>query len=238
MAEPAPSSSATDPTPRPRVESVSWFLRWRRPLIVGAHLASFILSMFLAFLFVHSMHLDRRWMVFPFPILLLVAVPIKIVVFGCFRQYRGWWRYVGIADLVDIAKGAVLSALLIIILWYMHCNRIIPSYRWMNGDEIQAEFDDILKQTEILRQQLVINPDEELIRQRLSLAKRRYNLQGMLDLVNATQYNDIRRQLMELRNTPFPPTNKKDNCRSKRSKPSNHEALRSARSRWPSKASS
>lgn len=203
MTDSAASAPKTIPARISDTEPVSWFLRWRRPLIVGAHVVSFVLSMFLAFLFVNSMHLGRRWMVFPFPILLLVALPIKLVIFGWFRQYRGWWRYVGITDLMDIAKAAVLSAFLILALWYMHCNRMFPSYRWMKGDKIQAQYDDLNRQLESLRQQLVANPDEALVRQRTSINKRRVNLQGMLDLVEVTQYNDIRKQLIELRNTPL-----------------------------------
>ena len=103
-------------------------------------------------------------MIYPFPILLAVAVPIKLIVFGWFRQYQGWWRYVGISDLMDIAKGAVVSAILLMVLWYMHCNGLINTYRWMHGHKIQAQYDDLSRQMDSLRDQLLANPDESLSR--------------------------------------------------------------------------
>jgi FlaA1/EpsC-like NDP-sugar epimerase len=198
MTDSAPSLSKNDPALPSVTEAVSWFLRWRRPLIVGAHLATFVLSLFLAFLFVNNMHLGRRWLVYPFPILLAVAVPIKLVVFGWFGQFRGWWRYVGIADLVDIAKGSVVSAILIMSLWYMHCNGVIDSYRWMNGAKFQAQYDDLNKQMDSLRDQLLSNPNESLSLERRSINEHRINLQGLLDLVDATQYGKIRQELSVL----------------------------------------
>ena len=34
----------------------------------------------------------------------------KLVVFSYFRLFSGWWRYVGMSDLLDIIKAASLSA--------------------------------------------------------------------------------------------------------------------------------
>jgi len=199
MTDSAVSSSKNDPAFPPDTEAVSWFLRWRRPLIVGAHLATFILSMFLAFLMVNNMHLGRRWLVYPFPILLAVAIPIKLVVFGWFGQFRGWWRYVGITDLVDIAKGAVASAFLLIILWYLHIYQIIPTNGWIDESKIQAEYEDLENKLRALRTELLANPSESVIQQRRSLNERRINLQGLMDLMEATQYDQIRQELSKLR---------------------------------------
>ena len=59
MTESPISSPKKDPALPPETEAVSWLLRWRKPLIVAAHLATFVLSMFLAFLMVNNMHLGR-----------------------------------------------------------------------------------------------------------------------------------------------------------------------------------
>jgi FlaA1/EpsC-like NDP-sugar epimerase len=66
------------------------------------------------------MDLARRWFFGPFLLLLIFAIPIKLFAFGFFGQYRGWWRYVGISDLIYIAKAAILSAIIIMILWFAY----------------------------------------------------------------------------------------------------------------------
>jgi FlaA1/EpsC-like NDP-sugar epimerase len=42
---------------------------------------------------------------------------IKLLVFGFFKQYRGWWRYVGISDLLGILRASLVSTLIIVVLW-------------------------------------------------------------------------------------------------------------------------
>ncbi|MBN1817740.1 MAG: polysaccharide biosynthesis protein [Sedimentisphaerales bacterium] len=97
---------------------VEWLLRYRRPVILLAHCLAFVVSLFFAFLLAHQMELQRRWGIYPFPVFLLVAIPIKLVVFGWFRQFRGWWRYVGISDLVEMAKASLAGAIVLMALWY------------------------------------------------------------------------------------------------------------------------
>ena len=75
----------------------------RRLLIILTHFVGFAASLFFAFLFAFSMDLDRKWLVGPYPLFLLASLPIKLIVFGGFGQYRGWWRYVGIPDLIQIS---------------------------------------------------------------------------------------------------------------------------------------
>ena len=232
------SSSPQKTTLPPNTEAVSWLLRWRRPLIVAAHLATFILSMFLAFLMVNNMHLGRRWMVYPFPILLAVVVPIKLAVFGWFGQFRGWWRYVGISDLVDIAKGSVVSAILIMALWYMHCNGLLNSYRWMNGPKLQAHYDDLNKQINSLRDQMLANPEEPLSRQRRSINERRANLQGLLDLADAHSIAKFARNSWRFKKNPSPSRRTNGGFRSPRSRSWKIGVWKSAKNRWPSRVRS
>ena len=42
---------------------------------------------------------------------------VKTIIFGLFKQYRGWWRYVGISDLTGIVRASLVSTMLIFGLW-------------------------------------------------------------------------------------------------------------------------
>ncbi len=93
-------------------------LRFRRPLIVLAHIGIFAAALIMSFLVTADMQFRRTWMLEQYPVVLLFFLSIKLVVFGLFKQYRGWWRYVGISDLTDILGASLLSSLAIVLLWY------------------------------------------------------------------------------------------------------------------------
>ncbi|MGA2070217.1 MAG: nucleoside-diphosphate sugar epimerase/dehydratase [Sedimentisphaerales bacterium] len=92
-------------------------LRFRRFLIVLAHLVVFAVSLMLSFLVASNMQLRAEWLIGQYPILLLFVLVIKTVIFGLFKQYRGWWRYVGISDLTGIIRASLVSTMLIFGLW-------------------------------------------------------------------------------------------------------------------------
>jgi len=92
-------------------------LRYRRPLIVLAHIIAFAASLMLSFLVVQNMQLRREWLDI-YPALLLFFLIIKIPVFGLFRQYSGWWRYVGISDLRAILLASLTSTAIIVATWF------------------------------------------------------------------------------------------------------------------------
>jgi len=93
-------------------------LRFRKPLIVLAHIVVFAASLFLSFLLVNNMQLKQSWLnVYP-PLLLFVLI-IKLSIFGLFKQYRGWWRYVGISDLTSIMRASLVSTFIIVALWFV-----------------------------------------------------------------------------------------------------------------------
>ncbi len=102
--------------PSNRLRSV--LLRFRRPLIVLAHIIAFAISLLLSFLVVQNMNFRREWLRL-YPALLLFFLLIKIPVFGLLNQYRGWWRYVGISDLRGIVQASVISTFLIVSLWFI-----------------------------------------------------------------------------------------------------------------------
>ncbi|MBN2313125.1 MAG: polysaccharide biosynthesis protein [Sedimentisphaerales bacterium] len=92
-------------------------LRFRRPLIVLAHIIAFAISLLLSFLVVQNMNFRWEWLRL-YPALLLFFLIIKIPVFGLFNQYRGWWRYVGISDLRGIVQASLISTFLIVLFWF------------------------------------------------------------------------------------------------------------------------
>ncbi|MFH1717094.1 MAG: nucleoside-diphosphate sugar epimerase/dehydratase [Planctomycetota bacterium] len=53
-----------------------------------------------------------------YPAMLLFFLMVKLPVFGLFKQYRGWWRYVGISDLLGIFGASLLSTFVVVVLWF------------------------------------------------------------------------------------------------------------------------
>jgi FlaA1/EpsC-like NDP-sugar epimerase len=78
----------------------------------------------LSFVLANNMQFSRIWVVKQYPQLLMFIVIIKLVVFGLFKQYRGWWRYVGISDLIGILRSSLVSTLIIVTLWFTMVLRI------------------------------------------------------------------------------------------------------------------
>lgn len=99
--------------------AIETLLRYRRLFVFLAHIAAFAVSLALTFLLIHDMQLRRQWVFYQFPLMLLFIVPIKLVIFGLFKQYSGWWQYVGMSDLLSIAKASLVSTSIIVFLWYV-----------------------------------------------------------------------------------------------------------------------
>lgn len=66
---------------------------------VGAYVVRFDLN-------VPDAWIDTVWKGLP------IIVGIKLVVFGLFRMYQGWWRYVSLYDLVELARALAVSGAL------------------------------------------------------------------------------------------------------------------------------
>jgi FlaA1/EpsC-like NDP-sugar epimerase len=120
----AESSTETQTKPKtglsPDFKSSSGaLLKFRRVLIVLAHIVVFALSLLLSFLVASNMQFSRKWMVEQYPLLLVFFLVVKIVIFGVFGQYHGWWRYVGISDLTGIIRASLASSLVIVVLWFL-----------------------------------------------------------------------------------------------------------------------
>ena len=102
----------------PFVSPSSLLLTVRRPLVILAHVLAFAASLVFSFLVANNMQFQRSWVVEQYPFLLLFFLAVKLPVFGLFNQYCGWWRYVGIADLLGILRAALVSTLIIVTIWF------------------------------------------------------------------------------------------------------------------------
>ncbi len=93
-------------------------LTFRKPLIILAHIIAFAASLMLSFLVVNEMQFRRAWLVDLYPTLLLFFLIVKLLIFALFKQYSGWWRYVGISDLIGILRASLISTLIIVAVWF------------------------------------------------------------------------------------------------------------------------
>ncbi|MDX1412380.1 MAG: hypothetical protein R3351_09505, partial [Nitrospirales bacterium] len=48
-----------------------------------------------------------------------ILIPMKLVIFFYFGLYRGLWRYVGLQDLINVAKAVTVSAVLSVVVMTM-----------------------------------------------------------------------------------------------------------------------
>jgi FlaA1/EpsC-like NDP-sugar epimerase len=102
-------------------------LKYRRLIIIGAHIAAFAFSLLLSFLVTFNMQFRSDWLLYQYPQLLAGFIIVKLIVFAIFNQFRGWWRYAGISDLISIGKASLVSTLIIVILWFISLS--IPEMR-------------------------------------------------------------------------------------------------------------
>lgn len=156
-------------------------LRFRRCLIMLAHVGCFVAALFLAFLFAHNMQILRKWFIYPFPILLAFILPVKLFVFGHFHQYNGWWRYVGLSDLMQIAKASLVSGIILMMLWYgygLFGRHIVPD------SAIKAVDDQVAK----IRQGMQDAVSDEHVN---ILRREDANLVGLKNLLEVSRITEI-----------------------------------------------
>jgi FlaA1/EpsC-like NDP-sugar epimerase len=94
---------------------VNNLLNYRRPLILTSQIGLFAMSYYGSFLLRFDFHPEQRYqLLFVWTLLLVVAV--ELFVFYVFGLLRGWWRYVGMSDALDICKAAFTSAVVLYLL--------------------------------------------------------------------------------------------------------------------------
>lgn len=163
-------------------------LRYRKALIVLAHLGCFFGALLLAFLFAFDMQLLRKWAIYQFPILLCVAIPIKLIIFARFKQYQGWWRYVGLGDLLQIAKASLISTIILIALWYSY---------GIYGKHVVPE--SAIQQINDTMNRLATDAQEALSREEERQCRIQYeNLKGLRNIIEVSQLREFSKKIGQL----------------------------------------
>ena len=162
-------------------------IRYRKMFIMLAHVVTFVLALAMAFLFafVYERGLERRWAVYPFFVLLVVILPVKLAVFAYFKQYRGWWRYVGVSDLIGIAKASLVCTTLLVALWYGYS---VTGHRFVPDSAIQT----IRDRMEQLKRDIASAITDQ---QALPYRKQLIYLTGLRDLMEIGRMREITAQL-------------------------------------------
>ncbi len=166
-------------------------LRHRKLLIVLVHTAAFTVSLFLAFVLAFNMQLLRAWFMYQFPFLLIIAIPIKLEMFRRFKQYQGWWQYVGISDLIGIVKASLASAVVLMAIWY--------GYALAGPESILKPLDEKIG-SEIAQLEESIEISEDTIH-RTNMRRRLANRQGLYDLIQIGRLRQIKRQAQPVADT-------------------------------------
>lgn len=178
---------------------VEGILRFRRLLIVLTHIAVFAGALGFAFLLRNNMQLERRWMIYQYPLLLIFILPVKVIIFGLFKQYRGWWRYVGMLDLVAIAKASLLSTAVLIGMWYAYSYSNSDVALKGMGQRVQGHIDESRAQKEREREEYELFGRKETNKKIVNLSQKIANLEGLYDLVEVGRIRQVKQELNELR---------------------------------------
>jgi FlaA1/EpsC-like NDP-sugar epimerase len=98
----------------------------RMVIVVSAHIALFAAAYLAAFLIRFDFSFPSEWQ----PIILAtfpMALLSKVLVFAAFRNFNGWWKYVSLHDIMELARSlAIASALLLTFNVFIHVLVIFP----------------------------------------------------------------------------------------------------------------
>ncbi len=94
-------------------------LRFRRPLVVAAHLAIWTLAYCGAFVLRFDGDIPARYWSTTYVLWLFPLLVLRTVGYAHYGLFRGMWRYTGQRDLIDIAKAtSITSALFALLLMF------------------------------------------------------------------------------------------------------------------------
>ena len=95
-----------------------WYIRYRVPVSVAVYSASFAVALFGAFGLAYNFHHMAYWFTGLYLPLLVLALPVKLPVFGWMKQYRGSWRYVGLYDLLGLIRASWFGSFLFVTVFF------------------------------------------------------------------------------------------------------------------------
>lgn len=116
-------SAETNNTLKP---SSSFRSRYRTQLVVTVYGVLIALALLAAFLAAYNFRWVVRdgetraaWFLGLYCPLLLLALPVKLVVFGVARQYRGSWRYMGLRDLYSVISASLVASFFFLTIYFV-----------------------------------------------------------------------------------------------------------------------
>ena len=167
-------------------KSEKWMMKYRRLLIVFAHVGTFFIALLLAFTlaFAYGDYSSRRRLVFQFPLLFMVALPIKLCVFAWLKQFHGWWRYVGLVDLLMIARASFVSLFALLAIWY--------GYVYVGEKIVPISFIESIESK--LQEYQAISEIPAVTAEKRKYQRKYANLKGFYDLVRVARIPGIGRQ--------------------------------------------
>ncbi|MBW3572764.1 MAG: polysaccharide biosynthesis protein [Gemmatimonadetes bacterium] len=97
---------------------LSLLLRLRRPVILALHLLLVPVGYYVAFALRFDFqpparHIDLFWRTVPY------LMVLRLASFAIFGLFHGWWRHVGMRDLVDLVRATTLSSVLLVLALFM-----------------------------------------------------------------------------------------------------------------------
>ncbi|HOK95609.1 MAG TPA: nucleoside-diphosphate sugar epimerase/dehydratase [Anaerohalosphaeraceae bacterium] len=160
--------------------------RYRRLLIILAHISCFFAALLVAFTlaFAYGDYSSRRRLVFQLPILFAAVLPVKLFVFARLKQFHGWWRYVGLSDLLMITKASFISWLVLLVFWY--------GYVYWGEKIIPLSVIDKLENKLLFYKELSSN--SVIAAERTEYGQKYANLKGLYDLVRVARIPEVVRQ--------------------------------------------
>jgi FlaA1/EpsC-like NDP-sugar epimerase len=91
------------------------FLRWRLAFVLALNTAVVFASYYLAFQLRFEFGQRDAWMQ-TFALTAPWLMTSKLCAFGVFGLYHGWWRFVGLRDLIDIVKANLVGSTVFVVL--------------------------------------------------------------------------------------------------------------------------
>ena len=93
-------------------------LRLRRPIVLALHLLLIPVGYYAAFSLRFDFrppapYIDLFWRTVPY------LAALRLACFALFGLFHGWWRHVGMRDLVDLVRATTLSSVLLVLALFM-----------------------------------------------------------------------------------------------------------------------
>lgn len=126
---------------------LSWFIRYRLPATLALYALTFAVALLAAFALAYNFHRIGHWFTALYLPMAALAVPIKLLVFGWMKQYRGSWRYVGLYDILGIVRASWVGSMLFITVFFVLENLW---QKWFGHYLIDRDLDARLRQSVFL----------------------------------------------------------------------------------------